>query len=122
MTITVKQGIDESIIIPNLVDTDGSPLDPTGWAIGAVVRRYGKYGPVVATWSSSPAEGEGQADVIDGDDGKQIALLLTPILSAGWSWSKGWLQCVAKEPDDDQRTARMADDVILLSFNLTEDD
>lgn len=123
MTITLRQGVDESIIIPDLVDDSGAALDPTGWAIAAVVRHWGDPGPVVATWSDDPSEGEGQANVIDaGANGKQIELVLTPGLSAAWEWSRGQLMCKATEPDGEQRTARFADELVLLDFDITEGD
>lgn len=116
--IELTQGVTEEIYAKDLTDDTGQALDPTGWAIHAVARQYGAVGPVVATWSSSPAAGEGLAEVISAISpatGKWVVLHCTPTLSDGWTWDRGHLQCVIIEPDNALREARVIDEDVTVN-------
>lgn len=128
MTLTLTQGATETITAKNLLDAAGTPLDPTGWGIHAVIRQYGTEGPVVATWRDDPGEGEGFAEVVDSTDPddaegtKWVVLHVAPAVSAGWSWSFGVCQCEITEPDGDERVARIIDDTVYLNPEAVTDE
>lgn len=116
--IELTQGVTEEIYAKDLTDDTGAALDPTGWSIAAVICQYSAVGPVVVTWSDSPAEGEGLAEVIDAispDTGKWVVLHCTPALSDGWTWDRGHLQCAITEPDGELREARVIDDDVVVN-------
>lgn len=116
--IELTQGVTEEIYAKSLTDATGAALDPSGWAIDAVICQYGPMGPVVVEWTDNPAEGQGLAEVIDAvspDSGKWIVLHCTPTLSDSWTWDRGHLQCVITEPDGDLREARVIDDDVVVS-------
>lgn len=116
--IELTQGVTEEIYAKNLTDDTGAALDPTGWAIAAVACQYAGIGPVVATWSDSPSEGQGLAEVVDAispASGKWVVLHCTPALTDSWTWDRGWLQCVITEPGGEQREARVIDDIVIVN-------
>ncbi len=116
--IELTQGVTEKIYAKDLTDDTGQPLDPTGWSIAAVVCQYGIPGPVVVTWSNTPAAGQGLAEVVNAlppASGKWIALYCTPALSDGWTWSRGRLQCVITEPGGAAREARVIDSDVVVN-------
>jgi hypothetical protein len=110
-TLTIPQGTTRQITATNIIGSDGSPLDITGWSVHAVIRAPGIGSPIVGEWSTTSATGIGVASV----SGNTMTLLITADMSAAWDWSRGVLQAELTEPGPGGRTERIIDQPVRLS-------
>lgn len=111
-TITVTQGTTRTIVISGIVDANGAPLDVSGWAVVAQIRRGTDTGsPLLAEWvSGTPTGTQGQATAT----GSTIQLAVPYAMSTAWTFRRGLLQCEITEPGPNGRRERIADTAITV--------
>jgi hypothetical protein len=110
VTLTLPQGATRTIVISGITDANSAPLDVTGWAVHAQIRRA-TGAPVLAEWvSGTPTGTQGQATAA----GDVIRLEVPHSMSEAWTWTVGKLQVEITEPGPGGRRERIADEQIVL--------
>ncbi len=109
--LTIPQGTTRIITVNNIIDGIGAPLSVSGWSVHAVIRAPGIGSPIVGDWSTTPTGTQGTAAAF----GTTITLLITPTMSAAWTWSRGVLQAELTEPGPNGRTERIIDQAVHLT-------
>lgn len=111
--LTIKQGSDCTITIPNVVDATGTLVAPSGITIRSQIRPRSDSATVLYEWSTSPTVGQGQATVTAG----LVTLAVSAATSDAWPWSNGVFD--VELTDASSKTARIAEGAIKISPQVT---
>lgn len=81
MATVIKQGSDQTVVIPNVVDANGVPINPAGCTVKSQVRPRSDSTTVLHEWSTAL----GTATVTTG----QVTLIVSAATSSAWTWFDG---------------------------------
>lgn len=111
-TLTIRQGEDCTIVVSDIADDAGQPVDVTGWDVHAAARPSALSSQMWQEWATTPTGDQATAQVVAG----QVELLIPHALSSTWAWTGtvGVLHIEATEPAGEQRRARVGEARIYL--------
>jgi hypothetical protein len=113
MRQSIAQGTKRIVRAYDITD-DADPPQPlmvTGWSVYAIARRDNTAGVLLAEWSTSPEEGQGQATAV----GREVHLLITPAMSSAWGdTDRVLIQAFMTHPTDLTMTERIINEVFDL--------
>lgn len=108
-TLVIDQGTSRTVVVSDVVDGNGDPLDLTGWTVHAVARAPSVHGTVVGVWRTTPGVGEGTATI----SGNSISLDVPPDISDAWTFATAVLHIEVQEPGTDGRQERFGCRLVL---------
>lgn len=105
----IPQGTNRIVKAYDIVDDDEQPLTVDGWTVEGVARCNHADGEVLTEWSTTPGVDQGQATAA----GREVQLLITPVMSAAWNCHKVCIQAEMTSPDGAQ-TERIIDRIFYV--------
>lgn len=113
-SLSLTQGATRTIVVPDIVDALGAPLDVSGWAVVAQIRER-QNTPILAEWvSGTPTGTQGQATTV----GSEVRLAVPYAMSTAWTFASARLQVEITEPGPSGRRERVGDVRIRVDLEI----
>lgn len=106
--LLIPQGVTWEVRWP-LLESDGSPVDLTGWGVRSQVRKSASSLDVLHEWSSAA----GNAELVD----SAVVLSVAPEVSSAWTWTAGVYDVELFHADG--RVLRMTQGKVKISAEIT---